>query len=161
MSKTRNEPEFQYMALTKLWRTRREYAMLSGFYFMEVIEEKAIQDLSIEEAIEVVAEAEPKLAAFKEATKRRRTGTKTILKPGTSGNKHEHADGGERRPSRTSSGSGEMDQDGKPGSGSKRAMTSPELLQKTLRQNPRRTENPRRTQIGCGNGPLGRRPIGR
>ena len=72
---TRNAPTFSYDVQKQLWDIRREYAILSGFYFSEAIEEKAIDSLSVEDATAAVAEAELKMAAFKkkvEAKKKRK-----------------------------------------------------------------------------------------
>jgi hypothetical protein len=66
MSKTRtNEPEFQYKAQTKLWRARREQAMLTGFRFKEALEERGIRTLTSDEAAEAAADALEALDAWK------------------------------------------------------------------------------------------------
>ncbi|TMC14352.1 MAG: hypothetical protein E6J34_23745 [Chloroflexi bacterium] len=80
---TRNAPTFSYDVQKQLWDIRREYAILSGFYFSEAIEEKAIESLSVEDATAAVAEAELKLATFKkkDEAKKKRTGKQPEQSP--------------------------------------------------------------------------------
>lgn len=80
MSKTRtNEPEFQYKAQTKLWRARREHAMLTGFRFKEALEEKGIRTLSSVEAAEAAADTLEALDACKAS--RTKNGKKSTGRP--------------------------------------------------------------------------------
>jgi hypothetical protein len=109
MSKTQtNEPEFQYQAQTKLWRTRREYAILTGFRFNEELEERLAKSLSVENAAAAAVEAEVDLTAFKKDADKRKRKTKGKTSPSST---NEQADGGEGGPSSANGDSDKRDLD--------------------------------------------------